>query len=135
MHIKAPAAALLALIFSAALVNAAPMKNPNMISIKMTAQNNSGENGTATLTQMPTGVKVVISLTGAPNSAQPAHIHTGTCANLNPAPKYMLHNVVAGHSTTVVGAKLSSLIRGSFAINVHKSLTDLKTYVSCGNIK
>src|SRR5688572_22170577 len=64
--------------------------------VKLTAQNDSGENGTATLTQQNGKTKVVIELTGAPqNTPQPAHIHVGACPNPG-AIKYPLTNVVNG---------------------------------------
>src|SRR5579863_10051524 len=115
---------------SAATGTAAP------VTITMSAQNGSGEDGTATLTQTAAGLQVVVSLKNAPATAQPAHVHPGTCANLNPAPQYPLTSVVSGSSTTVLkGVTLEQLLSGTFAINVHKSTSDLGTYVSCGDIK
>jgi len=67
---------------------------------------------------------------------QPTHIHIGTCGNINKAPEYPLRNTVNGAATTVVpGVKLSDLMAGKYAVNVHKSGDDLGTYVSCGNVK
>lgn len=107
---------------------------PASVTVTMAPQNGSNESGTATLTQTGKNVQVVIALQNAPATAQPAHIHPGSCAKLNPAPKYPLSNVVNGQSTTTVkNVKLSDLA-GGFAINVHKSADDLKTYVSCGDI-
>jgi Cu/Zn superoxide dismutase len=105
------------------------------VTVPMHAQNGSGEDGTATLTQVGPNVLVTLSITKAPPNPQPAHIHQGTCAKLNPAPKYPLSNVAAGKSTTTLkNMKLSSLQTGAYAINVHKSTTDIATYVSCGDI-
>lgn len=106
------------------------------VSVRMAAQNKSGETGTAKLTPIDTDkTRVEISLKGTPSGTpQPAHIHEGTCAKLNPQPKYGLENVVDGKSTTEVPVGLDTLRKGTFAINVHKSADDLKTYVSCGNI-
>jgi hypothetical protein len=107
---------------------------PAHVKITMNAQNGSNENGTATLTQQADGVQVVIALENATGS-QPSHIHAGTCAKLNPAPKYPLSDTVDGKGTTLVkGVTIPSLLQGGFAINVHKSASDLATYVSCGNI-
>jgi hypothetical protein len=129
--------AILGTALAGMLAAAAAADAPMSVTVKMTAQNASGENGTAVLTQTADGVKVVVTLTGAPqDTPQPTHIHAGTCAKLNPAPKYPLTNTVNGSSTTTVkGVKLSDLLAGTFAINVHKSATDLATYVSCGDIK
>jgi hypothetical protein len=106
------------------------------LTITLNSQNDSGEDGTATLTQTSDGVQVVVSIRNASSVAQPAHIHPGTCAKLDPNPKYALTNVAAGTSTTVVkGVTLDDLLAGTYAINVHKSISNLGTYVACGNIK
>ena len=67
--------------------------------------------------------------------AQPAHIHKGSCANLDPKPAYPLNNVVNGKSDTTVMVGWNELAKGGYAINIHKSATDLATYTSCGNIE
>jgi hypothetical protein len=71
------------------------------------AQNSSGEHGTVAL--KPRGDKTVVEihLIGAPTTAQPAHVHLGSCAKL---------------------------VAGTMAVNVHKSADDLKTYVACGDL-
>jgi hypothetical protein len=98
------------------------------------AQNGSGQHGTIAL--KPRGPKTVVEihLLGAPNTAEPAHIHSGSCSHLNPAPKYPLTSVVDGISETTVNEPLSVLIAGNLAVNVHKSASDLKTYVACGGL-
>jgi hypothetical protein len=107
------------------------------VSVRMSPQNKSGESGTARLTaEGADKTRVVISLKGAPKgTAQPAHIHDGSCAKLDPKPKQGLENVVDGKSTTVVPVSLDELTSGKLAINVHKSTDDIKTYVSCGDIR
>lgn len=107
---------------------------PTSLTIPLGAQNSSGESGTATLTQTSGGLKVVVSLDGA-TGTQPTHIHEGTCAKLDPAPKWPLENTVNGKGTsTVAGVTIAQLLAGTYAINVHKSATDLKDYVACGDI-
>jgi len=102
--------------------------------IKLNAQNGSGENGSATLTDGNGGVTVVISLTGAPASAQPAHIHDGTCADLKGV-AYALKDVVNGSSTTSVpGTTVAALMAKPYAINVHESAANLGKYVACGEL-
>jgi hypothetical protein len=99
------------------------------------AQNGSNETGTVTLgPDGPNRTIVSVDIQGGPPDPQPDHIHSGTCANLDPSPAYPLHNLVRGHSRTVVNAPLASLIAGGYAVNVHQSLSDLKDYVSCGNL-
>jgi hypothetical protein len=108
----------------------------------MKQQNGSGQIGTATLRNVAGGVQVEISIANEPHGAsEPAHIHTGSCAVLNPKPYFVLSNVVGGHSTTVItrtaapgGVTVATLTKGRYAINVHKSLKDIKTYVSCGDL-
>lgn len=98
------------------------------------AQNGSGQHGTVALKPRGSKTVVEIHLLGAPASAEPAHIHMGTCAHLNPAPKYPLTSVVDGISETTVDATVAQLTAGNLAVNVHKSASDLKDYVACGDL-
>jgi hypothetical protein len=101
---------------------------------KISAQNGSGENGTATLTQHGAALTVKLAITGG-SGTQPAHIHKGTCAKLDPKPAYPLAAVTDGTSTTTLkGVTLAQLMSGTYAINVHKSTTELKVYVACGDL-
>lgn len=105
------------------------------VTIPLSAQNGSGENGTAKISDVDGGVTVVISLKGAPATAQPAHIHDGTCANLGGV-VFPLKDVVGGSSTTMVkGTSIAALMKKPYAINVHESAANLGKYVACGNIK
>jgi Cu/Zn superoxide dismutase len=125
------AGALVALFSSA--VSAA---EPTSVTVDIKPLSNSGEHGTAVLTQEAGGVKVVIALQGAPKDAQPTHIHVGTCGKINKAPEYPLKDTVDGKSTSIVpGIKLSDLMSDPHAINIHKSAMDLATYVACGDVK
>ena len=108
----------------------------NTITITLNAQNNSGESGTATLTDLGNGqTKVVLDLGAGLADPQPAHIHPGTCANLNPKPEYPLTNVVNGKSETIVKVSLADLTKEAYAINVHKSAAEVAVYTACGDIK
>jgi hypothetical protein len=102
--------------------------------VKLDAQNNSNESGTATLTPAGDSTKVVLEVKGA-GGTQPTHIHKGTCAQLDPKPAFPLSPVVDGKSETTVKASMEDLTTGGYAINGHKSAQDLKTYVFCGDIK
>ncbi len=107
------------------------MKAP--LTVPMKALGGSGETGSAVLRDTAKGLVVTIHIKNA-KGPQPAHIHKGSCAKLDPKPEYPLHNVVNGMSvTTVPGVTIGELI-GKSAINVHKSLTDIPTYVSCGDV-
>lgn len=105
------------------------------VGVKLEAQNNSGQNGTATL--MPEGnkTKVVIRIPNMPAGvSQPAHIHLGTCDNLDKAPKWSLQPVKDGQSVTVLAVPLDTILKDKTAINVHKSAAEAQVYVACGNI-
>jgi len=106
------------------------------IQFPLTAQSDSGEHGTATLLQGTNGLIVRLRLAGAPDGVdQPAHIHKGSCSKLDPKPAYPLKTVVGGISqTTLPNVMLSDLMKGDFAINVHKSTKEVAVYVACGNI-
>src|SRR5436190_1865945 len=126
MRLSNPARAALAAAIAVAFIQpgfAADKKAGKPITIQIGEQNGSGESGTAKLTPLDGGkTKVEIKLKGEPKKlAQPAHIHDGGCASLDPKPKHGLENVVKGKSTTVVPASLQELVDGKTAINVHKS--------------
>src|SRR5262249_12254704 len=105
------------------------------IKVDLAPQSNSGESGTATLTkQGDKQTRVVLAVKGAPESAQPVHIHKGSCAKLDPKPAFPLSPVTGGKSETVVNASIDELEKGGYAINGHKSAQDLKTYVFCGDV-
>jgi hypothetical protein len=102
--------------------------------VELAAVGDSGQTGTATLTASGTMTTVVLEVDDPVSSSQPAHIHEGTCDELNPAPAYGLTNVVDGQSETTVDAPLDELIDGDYAINLHMSADDLETYTSCGDV-
>jgi len=123
------------ILMLAGLSSNAALALDDTVTVKLEAQNNSGQTGTATL--MPEGdkTKVVILLSNAPSGiAQPAHIHLGQCDNLDKAPKWKLESVKDGSSTTVVPASLDTILKDKVAINIHKSAAEAQVYVSCGNI-
>ena len=104
------------------------------VTVQLSEQNGSGESGTATLTADGDKTRVEVDLSNGTSTPQPAHIHEGSCADLNPQPEYPLQNVVDGKSSSTVSASLDDLKSEAYAINVHKSQSDLMTYVSCGDI-
>ena len=109
------------------------------LTLDMAEDNNSGQAGTAVLTEDGDVLEVVLDLTvGNATAAQPAHIHTGTCADLGGI-LYGLRDVEMGKSTTRIEPfegqplRLSELLETPHAINVH-SAADHTVYVSCGDI-
>ena len=106
------------------------------LQINMGQQNSSGQAGNASVVDSNGGVNVAIHIKSEPKGAsEPAHIHKGTCAKLDPAPWKPLNSVVNGVSMThLSGVSVAQIKKGKYAINVHKSASDLKTYVSCGDL-
>jgi len=111
------------------------MIKPESIIVELKSQNNSGQTGKATLTDMDGKTKVVINIpAGTAGVPQPAHIHVGACPAVG-AVKYPLSNVVNGKSETVLDVSFSTLTKElPLGINVHKSGAEAKIYVACGNI-
>src|SRR5687768_8924552 len=79
----------------------------------------------------------------------PAHIHSGTCAELGDVvvPLTDVAHIAGDAETsgaasaipvkgslTVVDAPLQEIIDGGHAINVHLSAEEIGTYIACGNI-
>lgn len=106
---------------------------------QLNAENGSGESGLVILQPNPAGDGVLVTIAIPPASepaggSQPAHIHTGTCTNLGGVYK-PLTNVVDGQSVTnVVGVTISDLTSGTYAVNVHMSVPQMSTYVSCADL-
>jgi hypothetical protein len=134
---KKLAVLLLVALTALALVPARPSSaQARVVRITLIDENGSGEDGSAQLTDQGDGTtKVELLMLNAPDGAvQPAHIHKGSCATLDPAPAYPLNNIVEGKSTTVVKVTLAELTSAKYAINVHKSAAEAAVYVSCGNL-
>ena len=89
--------------------------------------------------------------------AHPAHIHEGTCDDLNPAPLQPLSMVsvlmndsdeegantpqgvltasrVLLSSTEGVELSMEDILAGAHAINIHLSEAEIDTYIACGEI-
>lgn len=112
------------------------LSHDRTIVIPLVAVSNSGQTGTATLIPKGDNTKVVIELSNVPTgTSQPAHIHRGTCANLERAGRWGLKPVKNGRSVTLVPASLDAILEEKTAINVHKSAIETQIYVACGDIK
>lgn len=105
------------------------------LTIDLDELNDSGMTGTATLRADGDETVVTLALDGATGD-HPAHIHSGTCNDLDPNPAFPLVDVDAnGASETTVGISLEDLQSEPFAINLHKSADEIGVYVACGNIE
>ncbi|MBI2611034.1 CHRD domain-containing protein [Candidatus Kaiserbacteria bacterium] len=105
------------------------------IVVALSAQNDSGMSGTATLTAMDGSTLVELDLTDAPSGiVQPAHIHSGSCANIGGV-VYPLTFPVDGVSETTLDVSLDALLAQlPLALNVHKSSEEADIYVACGDL-
>ena len=103
--------------------------------VNLLEQNESGESGAATITEVEGGVKVVLSLTGAPEGVvQPAHIHVNSCADIAGV-QYPLEFPTDGSSETILEVSMAELQAGlPLSVNVHKSAEEASVYVACGDI-
>jgi Cu/Zn superoxide dismutase len=105
------------------------------VTLSLASQNNSGITGTAVISELPGGkVRVEIRANGAGAGPQPAHIHQGTCANLDPAPKFTLTSLTNGTSTTEVDGSLRDVTASPHAIHLHKAPDELPVYVACADL-
>lgn len=107
---------------------------PKDVTVSLNALSDSGEQGTAVLSDVDGKTKVTVLISGAPTTAQPMHIHTGSCPTPG-AVTYPLTSLTNGSSETVLDVPLATIMSQlPLAINVHQSATELKTFVSCGDI-
>lgn len=108
---------------------------PRTLAVDMNEDNDSGQEGTAVLTEQGDGrIEVVLNLSkGNATGPQSGHIHSGRCGQLGPA-RFPLTDAVDGQSTSVVqGTTIAELLAEPHAINIH-SAADTSVYVSCGDI-
>ncbi|MCR4325344.1 MAG: CHRD domain-containing protein [Patescibacteria group bacterium] len=109
---------------------------PQAIIVSLGEQNDSGMSGFANLTAVEGSTNVVLTLTGAPEGVvQPAHIHTGSCAEIGGV-VYPLEFPVNGVSETTLAVSLDAILgQLPLALNVHKSAEEVSVYVACGDIE
>lgn len=113
-----------------------PSATPQVMTVVLSENSGSGENGTATIKEVDGKVVVSVELTGQPDGVvQPMHIHKGSCPGVGDV-LYPLSNAVLGKSETTLEVTMDELLAQSpIAINVHKSATQPQIYFSCGDIK
>lgn len=103
--------------------------------LQLAPQNNSGISGTATFTPSGGGLKVDLMVTGAGAGPEPAHIHPGTCAQLDPTPQFTLASVTNGSSSTNIQTTFAALTASPHAVHMHKSVDEVTVYVACADIR
>jgi hypothetical protein len=115
----------------------APTPEPNAprIVLEFTELNDSGVEGTATLSEAGDQTIVELELEGTGES-HPAHIHEGACEDIVPQSAYDLENVgEEGTSRSLVDAPLQDLIDGDYVVDLHMSPSELGTLIACANIE
>lgn len=114
---------------------ASPQADDPRITIEFTELNDSGVTGTATLFASGDETIVELDLEGT-GEDHPAHIHEGTCDDIEPEPEYNLENVgEEGASTSLVDAPLDELIDGDYVIDLHLAANQLGTLIVCAEIE
>ena len=97
--------------------------------------NGSGVSGDASLTDNGDGSTTVDILVDGATGGHPAHIHSGTCAELGDVVYPLTDLDASGASVTIVEVPLADLLAsGPYAINIHLSADEIGTYVACGDI-
>lgn len=122
----------------------------NSLTIEMVQQNNSGQDGIATLTEVGDTLEIRVTLArSSVEGSQTSHVHEGRCDNvgritagigqmsgqLEISNKDGAAAFDAGTITfgTTLSVKLSELRDGNHVINVHDAREN-SLYVSCGEI-
>jgi Cu/Zn superoxide dismutase len=106
------------------------------VTLDLQEQNDSGITGTATLSPTSDGeVEVELEVDGSEGGPHPAHIHKGSCADLDPDPAFPLEDVVDGRSETTVEVDIAELTADEYAINVHESPENAANYVACADVR
>jgi hypothetical protein len=116
--------------------------------IAMVQQNNSGQDGFATLTEKGEKVEILVSIKRSNiGGSQTSHVHEGRCDNVGPitAGVGMMMLEISNKDgsadfekdqvkfTASLPATLDSLRDGNHVINVHDA-RDNSLYVACGEI-
>jgi hypothetical protein len=97
--------------------------------------NGSGVSGDASLTDNGDGTTTVDVLVDGATGGHPAHIHSGTCAELGDVVYPLTDLDASGASVTTIDVPLAELLAsGPYAINIHLSADEIGTYVACGDI-
>ena len=118
------------------LATSAPVLAADDVTYQLATQNNSGETGTVTLSPTISGAGsfVIVTLKGAGDLYQPMHVHDGPCAKLGKV-DWPLMNANDGQSVTILpDVPVSKLVSGTYAINVHKSPSQMALYVACTDL-
>ena len=117
------------------LTSSGTMMAGKSITLNLAALSNSGQSGTAMLTEMGTMTQVVLTLSAGALQTDLVHIHSGQCGATLGGVDYGLNSFVGGSggSTTMVDATLAMIQDGDHAINSHE-VGNAGNYTSCVNV-
>lgn len=119
-----------------ALTEAEDALEESELALDLEEQNGSGISGTATLSPTSEGaLEVELEVDGSEGGPHPAHIHRGSCAELDPNPAFPLADVVDGRSESTVEVELTDLTVDEYALNVHESAANASSYVACADVR
>ena len=112
--------------------------DPIVMELEVFEEEGSEGDATATLTPVTenqTAVDIEYPLTGSGDEPRhPAHIHLGGCEDDLGEIAYPLEDISGGSSQTSLDVGLDELQDGDYAINVHKSASELDVHLACGQI-
>jgi plastocyanin len=103
------------------------------VNVRLAAQNNSGQNGWATLAASNSVSVATVVLSQGALESEVNHIHTGSCPTPG-AVAFGLENLVDGAGVTVVKESFQNILAGTYAFNMHKK-GEPSVYTACGDIK
>jgi len=113
----------------------APEPDAPRITVEFEELNDSGVSGSATLFEAGDQTIVELELEDTGEN-HPAHIHLGTCDDIEPEAAFNLDNVTEeGASTTLVDVSLSELLDGDYLIDLHLSPNELGILIVCAEIE
>ena len=106
-----------------------------VVSLILDELNDSGQSGSATLTEFGNTTQVILSLSAGSLESEIVHIHSGQCGVTLREVDHTLSSFVggSGESITILDATLDSLQDGNHAINSFDT-NDSVIRTACGNI-
>jgi hypothetical protein len=110
-----------------------PQQDASALTLQMEARNNSGQDGTATLTTADGQTRVALELANSPSGPQPSHINAGSCEDLGDI-AHILGGMRNGMVEATVDVSLDALLSGTFSVSVAKSPQEFGVTVSCAEI-
>ena len=104
------------------------------VTVSMRELNQSGQQGSATLTARGADTEIVVTLSAGPMKSGLIHVHSGQCGDNLGGVEHPMTKFSGESSTSLLsGVSLSSLLNGNRAINAH-NVDDASVYTACANL-